>query len=334
MSWILMTFFVVLSAIAVIQLLFKKTDRQRQRVTLRSPQQQILLEDSTRQIQQNHQFQSANPSTASLVSQRPIISRSSSSTLEENLSENSATNEEIRAKIPELKQKITRLKTLDNRFFIFGASGHKYGFFPRLSLAEVQDFEQQYQVKLPDDYRAFICQIGNGGAGPYYGLLPLVQGAGILERPYPWTEPIQLDDEQELDAWLDEYPGIIQLSHHGCGYYDFLVVHGEAVGTVWSDWTAAGGALEPCASSFLEWYTNWVDTKISILEHLPLLDRVYLGMTVEQMSELFGTEMYRLNIEHPDQDPSERVISFVNVPAVFSVNEDGKVVRINRLHCG
>jgi hypothetical protein len=57
-------------------------------------------------------------------------------------------------------------------------------------------------------------------------------------------------------------------------------------------------------------------------------------MTVEQMSELFGTEMYRLNIEHPDQDPSERVISFVNVPAVFSVNEDGKVVRINRLHCG
>ena len=33
--------------------------------------------------------------------------------------------------------------------------------------------EEKYSFKLPKDYRWFIMNVGNVGAGPYYGILPL-----------------------------------------------------------------------------------------------------------------------------------------------------------------
>ncbi len=33
--------------------------------------------------------------------------------------------------------------------------------------------EADFNIKLPDDYVYFLTEIGNGGAGPYYGLYSL-----------------------------------------------------------------------------------------------------------------------------------------------------------------
>lgn len=42
-------------------------------------------------------------------------------------------------------------------------------------------FEARYNVKLPPEYVFFITQVGNGGAGPYYGLYPLEKLAVYTE---------------------------------------------------------------------------------------------------------------------------------------------------------
>lgn len=61
---------------------------------------------------------------------------------------------------------------------IFGAVGHKFVLNPVLSETEVQAFETMHRISLPADYRRFLTQVGNGGAGPYYGIFPLGQMDG------------------------------------------------------------------------------------------------------------------------------------------------------------
>jgi hypothetical protein len=46
---------------------------------------------------------------------------------------------------------------------------------PKYVAQSIEAFEQRHRISLPQEYRKFICQIGNGGAGPYYGLFPFGQ---------------------------------------------------------------------------------------------------------------------------------------------------------------
>ena len=62
------------------------------------------------------------------------------------------------------------LKRRDPHFEVFGADAHRYELNPPLPVQQVAAFETQHRVKLPEDYRRFITEIGNGGAGPYYGV--------------------------------------------------------------------------------------------------------------------------------------------------------------------
>ncbi len=65
------------------------------------------------------------------------------------------------------------LKRTDRQFKNFGAIAHQYELHQPLSESALVEFESKHEVALPEDYRYFIARIGNGGAGPYYGLFPL-----------------------------------------------------------------------------------------------------------------------------------------------------------------
>ena len=58
----------------------------------------------------------------------------------------------------------------DPTFRAFGAAGHRYQLNPPVRVTEVEEFEHKHQIRLPDDYRAFMTHIGDGGAGPYHGV--------------------------------------------------------------------------------------------------------------------------------------------------------------------
>lgn len=62
------------------------------------------------------------------------------------------------------------LRRRDKGLTLFGSEQHGYKLNPPIALAEIERFESEKGVHLPDDYRLFVTQIGNGGAGPYYGV--------------------------------------------------------------------------------------------------------------------------------------------------------------------
>ncbi len=61
---------------------------------------------------------------------------------------------------------------------IFGAGAHRFELLPPLTDAQVAEAEAQWAIAFPADYRSFLLHAGAGGAGPYYGVFPLVNDAG------------------------------------------------------------------------------------------------------------------------------------------------------------
>jgi hypothetical protein len=83
-----------------------------------------------------------------------------------------------------------------------GSNGHRFTLNAPLVEAEVAAFERQHAISRPVDYRRFLMELGNGGAGPYYGVHPIgaFDGAtgeveawgdfiGSLAEPFAFREP-------------------------------------------------------------------------------------------------------------------------------------------------
>ncbi|MGO1055874.1 SMI1/KNR4 family protein [Crossiella sp. CA198] len=104
-----------------------------------------------------------------------------------------------------------------------------YALHPVLSEAAVADFEAQHGITLPEDYRTFLLQVGNGGAGPDYGVYPLAD-----------TEPSST--------------GTLEIAEIGCGHYHHLVLTGPSRGRIWLDQDSGEGS----AANFHDWYLAWL----------------------------------------------------------------------------
>jgi hypothetical protein len=164
---------------------------------------------------------------------------------------------------------------------IFGAGTHGFRFNPPLSETEVVAFERKHNVSLPEDYRQFLTCVGNGGAGPFYGIFPLqkMDGpfgfhdwqeddeiVGVLSRPFQleeeWNDlsalpPIDLihRDRSEYDRKMEEFDsiywntslvnGAVPICHEGCALRIWLVITGSQKGNLWEDRRSENGGLNP-----------------------------------------------------------------------------------------
>lgn len=74
------------------------------------------------------------------------------------------------------REKITRILTqahqIDTNCEMFGADHHQYRLNPPVPESFVREVEEACGFTLPKDYRRFITQVGDGGAGPDYGIHP------------------------------------------------------------------------------------------------------------------------------------------------------------------
>jgi hypothetical protein len=181
---------------------------------------------------------------------------------------------------------------------VFGANAHGYEVHEPLTEHEVEMFERKHRVTLPEDYRSFLIHVGNGGAGPAYGIFRLGEMdddfdytqweenddfVGVLSEPFPHTkawndlkgEPdYDLQDEDELDRQLEAFEkkyydtkhvnGAIPICHIGCALRRWLVITGPERGRIWCDDRADKQGLYPLQLSnanrvtFLDWYLDWL----------------------------------------------------------------------------
>lgn len=174
----------------------------------------------------------------------------------------------------EIKQKLATLAARDPNYQIFGARSHRYKLGPAIPEGRLSGIERDYGVRLPEDYRHFLREIGSGGAGPYHGLFRLrgadakdftdpedLTDCDTLGKPFPWTEKI-------LRPRRPGIPGALYICHYGCALRFILVVTGKCRGEVWHDWQADRLGVYPAAGergerlSFYDWYMQWLDSSL------------------------------------------------------------------------
>ncbi len=83
-----------------------------------------------------------------------------------------------------LKNRVLALKAKDKDFKVFGSNHHQYQAGNCLTEAEILAFEEQYKIRLPEDYRAYLQYFGNGGVGKDYGIIPLQRTVFPNAKPH------------------------------------------------------------------------------------------------------------------------------------------------------
>jgi hypothetical protein len=226
--------------------------------------------------------------------------------------------------IAELYDMLQRLRAADTTLRVFGARQHRYALGPTLPDGELAAFESANGIRLPNDYRRFLGQLGNGGAGPFYGLERLDAYGQDLSRPFPFTTPTDAFGDEELERLLDgcaAYPGLLEVCHHGSGIFSSLVVNGPAYGTIWD----GREDYYPTHLTFLIWYRRWLERALRVLDNERLVPRLRLGMTPAQVLAEVGGDWK----ERPALGRPLRYFEADEIPAQLLLDERDLVVEVN-----
>ena len=185
-----------------------------------------------------------------------------------------------------VQAKLKKMRHADWCHRKFGSKIHKYKLNPAISEKDVAEFESRHSIRLPDEYRWFITSIGNGGAGPDYGLEPLTHGIysdlhygeseGYIDpsMPFvlkePWNmelnhecspkERRKFEEEYFSDKWVN---GVLRICDRGCGMSINLVVNGPEYGNLWVDDRTSDYGIYPLnknkKTTFWSWYSEWLN---------------------------------------------------------------------------
>jgi hypothetical protein len=193
--------------------------------------------------------------------------------------------------IERIKNKLFSAKNTDRNLKVFGAGSHQYILGNPVRPLDILNFENEYDLELPECYKSFLLHIGNGGishsnsgAGPSYGIYPL--GKNVDEfvcentkfylkedcKIYPkmssefWSDlnrNIEENDtisDEEFETELGKiFSGLLPVGTQGCTYYYALVLNGEFKGRIVNIDIERQRPYFTFESNFLDWYERWLD---------------------------------------------------------------------------
>ncbi|BDD10825.1 hypothetical protein FUAX_32570 [Fulvitalea axinellae] len=202
--------------------------------------------------------------------------------------------EKYSEQIKRIKSKLPKAAKADPDLKVFGADSHNYSLGSPANAEDVMAFEKKYSVSLPDCFKAFILQVGNGGsgfqtsgAGPFYGIYPFDKGVGYLmyddiemylkkdctlwpgitdedwEKISEKAESDDISDDEYEEEIGRIYGGILPIGSQGCTYLHGMVLAGKYRGKVVNmdmDFQKPRFTFE---DNFLDWYERWLDEVIS-----------------------------------------------------------------------
>lgn len=158
---------------------------------------------------------------------------------------------------------------------------------PPMPQEKVEAIEAAYGFVLPDEYKKFITQIGNGGDIPSLHeddpcrFIPFKDTSDLKEAGYdfPLSESWEWDtdfnfsmsDPKDAEKWNSVHKnGIIVLAEEnvGGGQSYFLIIAGERKGEVWE--RDESGTLRLPGCSFLDWVELYLSKQL-----IPYTDKLF-----------------------------------------------------------
>jgi len=131
--------------------------------------------------------------------------------------------------IPKIRAILNQANQWDMDFPLFGSHSHAHLFRPLLPLDELEAWEELMGLKLPEDYRTYLTCLGNGGAGPAYGIAsfrcplreclrePAVfsddQAERFEELSRRWYEFSNENEDQLYEAYCEQTPQERRMSY-------------------------------------------------------------------------------------------------------------------------
>lgn len=148
----------------------------------------------------------------------------------------------------------------------------------------IQEWEGRLGLKLPEDYAAFVTQIGDGWEKQvvrrslWPEMRPLLPcgDLSLLRRPFPYkdawiwenreTNPLPGESSEDWDRRVADLLrpiryGNIPLLRGACGEKFHLILNGECSGEIWI-FTDVG--IAPCSprTMFAEWLSGWIESRM------------------------------------------------------------------------
>lgn len=163
---------------------------------------------------------------------------------------------------------------------------------PPVTEKQVNNYEAEKGIKIPEDYRRFITTAASAGSKPFYGLYglfekkPSYEVKPVVEKRFQYTikkglKVYEMSEDEVGKFWEEsddrEYDqGFFVLCTEGCGMDSILIVNTddeETYGSVWFYDLANDFGIMPIYNpqtkkpmSFLDWLEYYVDKSLKLQE--------------------------------------------------------------------
>ncbi len=212
----------------------------------------------------------------------------------------------------DIVDKLRQLKAIDRQCQAFGAGTHRYLVRPRLSAIAFSAVERRLGTALPEALSRFYDEVGDGVAGPHYGLKPAAALTGYRPHEmYPGikvfreaaaAEGVPPSEDGYFETPDEALAGLLSIIEEGCGHQVCLITSGPKTGNV--VYVSADGHVVETEKTLVRIYSEWLEREIHHFEAVRSL------MTAGRSLEQIQNEMIA---RFQDYSAGDRIISIADV---------------------